>query len=81
MIYGPGGYKYNDFLIFGTPMQIVLWILSVALLTTTTSSNFYVSWLVCFGLLLAVMAVTSLDVRAIWRKELKKSDSATEEPE
>ncbi len=81
MIYGPGGYKYNDFLIFGTPMQIVLWILSVALLTTTTSSNFYLSWLICFGLLLAVMAVTSLDPRAIWRTGLKKSDSATEEPE
>jgi len=89
MIYGPGGYKYNDFLIIGTPMQIVLWILSVGLLTTTTSSNFYWSWLICFGLLLAVMAVTTADVRAIWSnvralwtKGLKKSDSAsTEEQE
>merc|ERR1712232_1272875 len=26
MVYGPGGYKYNDFLLIGTPMQIVLWV-------------------------------------------------------
>ena len=69
MIYGPGGYKYNDFLIIGTPMQIVLWVLSVVLLTTTTSSNFYWSWLICFGLLVIVMAITSFDVKGIWRRK------------
>ena len=68
MIYGPGGYKYNDFLIIGTPMQIVLWILSVALLATTTSSNFYISWLVCLGLLVLVMAITSCDVKSLFKK-------------
>mmetsp|Transcript_1401 Transcript_1401/g.3478 ORF Transcript_1401/g.3478 Transcript_1401/m.3478 type:complete len:488 (-) Transcript_1401:1642-3105(-) len=70
MIYGPGGYKYNDFLIIGTPMQIVLWILSVALLTTTTSSNFYVSWLVCLGLLLLVMAITAWDLGAVFKRRV-----------
>ena len=68
MIYGPGGYKYNDFLIIGTPMQIVLWILSVALLATTTSSNFYISWLVCLGLLVLVIAITSCDVKSLFKK-------------
>merc|ERR1712176_552258 len=72
MIYGPGGYKYNDFLVIGTPMQIVLWILSVALLTTTTGSNFYVSWLICLGLLLLVMAITSCDVGTLCKNGLKK---------
>ena len=71
MIYGPGGYKYNDFLRMGTPMQVVLWILSVALLTTTTSSNFYISWVLCLGLLFLVMAFTSLDLRALFKKVRK----------
>jgi hypothetical protein len=79
MIYGPGGYKYNDFLVIGTPMQIVLWILSVALLTTTTGSNFYVSWLVCLGILLLVMAITSYDLGAVWKKGTKKAATATNE--
>ena len=43
LIYGPGGYKYKDFLVFGTPMQIVLWILSVAFLVIET---WYISWVV-----------------------------------
>ena len=33
MVYGPGGYKYNDFLLIGTPMQIVLWVVSVTVLS------------------------------------------------
>lgn len=79
MIYGPGGYKYNDFLIIGTPMQIVLWILSVVLLATTTTSNFYISWLICLGLLLVVMAITSFDLGAIWRRKANRSSDAIEE--
>jgi di/tricarboxylate transporter len=73
MIYGPGGYKYNDFLIIGTPMQIVLWLLSVALLTTTTSSNFYFSWIICFGLLVVVMGFMSYDLGAVFRRATKKA--------
>ena len=80
MIYGPGGYKYNDFLIIGTPMQVVLWILSVALLTTTTSSNFYVSWLVCLVLLLLVMAMTSCDLGAVFNSGSKKTVTTIYEP-
>ena len=44
MVMGPGGYTTTDFLIFGTPMQIVL------LLATTTYlvSPLWVCWLVTF---------------------------------
>merc|ERR1719162_1044263 len=42
LIYGPGGYKYMDFVVIGTPMQLVLWIVTVFLLATTTNSNFYI---------------------------------------
>lgn len=33
LIYGPGGYKYMDFVYFGFPLQIVLWLLSTVFLS------------------------------------------------
>ena len=51
LIYGPGGYKYNDFLRFGTPMQILLWILSTAFLVVEL---WYISWVAMFFLLVLV---------------------------
>ncbi|GMH78286.1 hypothetical protein TrLO_g10397 [Triparma laevis f. longispina] len=46
MVYGPGGYKYMDFLKFGTPMQIVLWLFSVCILSAkSTFLNFFIIWL------------------------------------
>lgn len=55
LIYGPGGYKYKDFLRIGTPMQIVLWILSVALLAQDSSGlPWYLSWIITSMILLVV---------------------------
>jgi len=51
LIYGPGGYKYRDFLVFGTPMQLVLWVLSIAFLVIET---WYISWIVTFFALMFV---------------------------
>jgi len=76
MIYGPGGYKTNDFLVIGTPMQLVLWIFSVALLVTTTDSNFYISWLISLGVLLLVVGITACDIGALLKT--KKATTATE---
>jgi hypothetical protein len=53
LVYGPGGYKTKDFLVFGTPMQLVLWVLSVACLTIRP---WYVWWFVA-SVLLVVVAV------------------------
>lgn len=53
LIYGPGGYKYTDFLWIGTPMQIVLWILSTAVLAVVRP--WYISWLVTGGFLVLVI--------------------------
>jgi len=53
MIYGPGGYKYMDFVKFGGPMQIVLWVLTVLLLSLQTSM-WYLSWIICFIILVVV---------------------------
>jgi len=44
LIYGPGGYKYVDFLRIGTPMQIILWILTVVFIIL--ESQWYISWIV-----------------------------------
>ena len=48
MVYGPGEYSNLDYLRFGGPMQILLWLSSTALVSTSTSDNWYVSWIVCF---------------------------------
>jgi di/tricarboxylate transporter len=44
LIYGPGGRKYKSFLMFGTPMQLVLWLLSISYLSII--EPWYLSWLV-----------------------------------
>ena len=55
LIYGPGGYTTKDFLIFGTPLQIILWVLTTAILSNT-STIWYLSWIWTF----AVFFFTSL---------------------
>lgn len=44
MVMGPGGYTTADFLLFGTPMQIVLLVATTAFLV----SPFWISWLLSF---------------------------------
>lgn len=78
MIYGPGGYKYNDFLVVGTPMQLVLWIVTVFLLATTTNSNFYISWLVSFGILAFFACATICDFKALLRPRQKNAILASD---
>jgi Na+/H+ antiporter NhaD/arsenite permease-like protein len=47
MVYGPGEYSNFDFLRFGAPMQLLLWLSSTANITTSNADNWYVSWIVC----------------------------------
>lgn len=61
--------KYNDFMIVGTPMQLVLWILSVAVLETATDSNWWVSWLMSLLCLLVVVAIRVVDIRSLIKRE------------
>jgi len=58
MVYGPGSYKTVDFLRFGTPMQIVLWLWSIILLGVGDSrgSNIvFVFWVIAAGILVVVV--------------------------
>jgi di/tricarboxylate transporter len=58
LIYGPGGYKYKDFLVFGTPMQIVLWVASIAFLAII--EPWYISWIASSVFLGLAIALRSL---------------------
>jgi di/tricarboxylate transporter len=55
LIYGPGGYKYKDFLLFGTPMQIVLWVASIAFLAII--EPWYISWIAAAAILGIIIAL------------------------
>jgi hypothetical protein len=61
MVYGPGGYKYMDFVYIGAPLTLILWILVSVLLATTTSSNFYISWVASFAVLFVVIFTGGFD--------------------
>eukprot|EP00956_Cyclotella_meneghiniana_P028098 scaffold64738_cov66-Cyclotella_meneghiniana.AAC.3 len=65
LIYGPGGYTTKDFLRFGTPMQLVLWILTTVILSNT-SRLWYISWIWTFGVfcLAVIILVFSSTIKA-----------------
>jgi Trk K+ transport system NAD-binding subunit len=52
MVMGPGGYSTADFLIFGTPMQVVLTVVSTVALVT--QKLWYLVWLASLGILVTV---------------------------
>mmetsp|Transcript_29018 Transcript_29018/g.42804 ORF Transcript_29018/g.42804 Transcript_29018/m.42804 type:complete len:1236 (+) Transcript_29018:347-4054(+) len=79
MIYGPGGYKYKDFLIIGTPMQIVLWFLSILILTTMNTSNWWIYWLSTFFLLLLVVLTRMYSWSSLARGEMMRCNNKKEE--
>jgi len=62
MVYGPGGYKFLDFIKFGGPMQVVLWIWTVVILSSEMSE--FLFWGVGGGILL-------LSAVGRWRWELR----------
>jgi di/tricarboxylate transporter len=54
MVMGPGGYSMADYLIFGTPMQVILWLAS----TTYLVIPLWIAWLSTFIVFLASVAFT-----------------------
>jgi di/tricarboxylate transporter len=67
MVYGPGGYSNMDFMRFGAPMQIILWLSSTAMIAATMK-NWYVSWLVT-AIALVVVAAVRLSSGGILRRK------------
>ena len=72
MVYAPGGYKNIDFLKFGGPMQVLLWLTSVALISTP--APWYLNWIICIALFV-VVAVVRLTNSAMTLKR-KRPDSS-----
>lgn len=70
LIYGPGGYKYADFLRIGTPMQVILWILSIVFVSN--SSRWYISWIVTGIVLILTSIFLTFDSRNLWKVFSKK---------
>jgi di/tricarboxylate transporter len=67
MVYGPGGYTNMDFMRFGAPMQIILWLSSTAMISAV-NKNWYVSWIVS-ALGLVAVAVVRLSSGGIVRRK------------
>jgi di/tricarboxylate transporter len=53
LVYGPGGYTFGDFVRFGIPLQLLLWICGALFLTVF---DWYISWIGSAVVLAAVMA-------------------------
>jgi di/tricarboxylate transporter len=54
LIYGPGKYKHSDFLRFGVPLQILLWITATAVLS---AKSWHVPWIVSWSVFLAAVSL------------------------
>jgi hypothetical protein len=55
MVYGPGGYSNMDFMKFGGPMQIILW-LSTTAMVSAPDDVWYIFWMISvLGLVVVVV--------------------------
>jgi len=79
LIYGPGGYKYMDFVRVGTPMQIILMFLSV--IVVANDSQWYLSWIITAVIffLVSFIYLLNIDLNKAMSKynPLKKSTEGT----
>jgi hypothetical protein len=67
MVYGPGGYSNMDFMRFGSPMQIILWLSTTAMISSP-DDVWYISWIIGF-IGLAVTSAVRLKGGAIFRRK------------
>ncbi|EED91156.1 hypothetical protein THAPSDRAFT_269063 [Thalassiosira pseudonana CCMP1335] len=56
LVYGPGAYKVKDFVYIGTPMQVILWIFTTAIISNTTSP-WWMSWITTFAVFVVTLLV------------------------
>lgn len=77
MVYGPGEYSNMDYLRFGAPMQVLLWLSSTALVSTNKADTWYVSWIICLigFVVIASIRLTSGSVIHWIRQKLSGSPS------
>jgi di/tricarboxylate transporter len=77
MVYGPGRYKTTDFLRFGTPMQLLLWLWTVALLgvgdSAAGSEAVFAFWAIG-GIMLFLAAAFNV---VLWKRDQKPDTGET----
>jgi len=56
LVYGPGGYDVKDFLKFGIPMQLILWVFTTLILTNPTGV-WWLSWVATGIVFIVVSAI------------------------
>ena len=73
-----GGYKVKDFVYMGTPMQLILWILTTIILTNT-SVDWWISWLWTAGVffLVCLVFVFPSYVKSVFNKAKDNAKDAT----
>lgn len=71
MVFSAGGYSNSDFLKFGAPMQVLLWLSSTAMVSSgMDANNFYVSWLICaIGFIFIAAVRLGSDKWAAWKQK------------
>ena len=78
MVYGPGEYSGLDYLRFGAPMQIVLWLSSTALVSTSQSDTWFVSWIICIIGFIVIVSIRLTSGTVIhWVREQLTGRSTT----
>jgi hypothetical protein len=80
LIYGPGGYKYKDFLFIGTPMQVVLWILSIIMLSMMDGSNWWIFWIAMFLLLFLIVGMRMFNISSLLPHREEKKETSGSDP-
>ena len=58
MVYGPGGYVFNDFLRFGLPMQ--LWQMVVSVSVVLLKDLWWIGWIAAFGAVGLILVVRQI---------------------
>ena len=58
MVYGPGGYVFNDFLRFGLPMQI--WQMVVSVSVVLLKDLWWIGWIAAFGAVGTILVVRQI---------------------
>ena len=56
MVYGPGEYRNVDYLKFGGPLMLILWLTSIAMVSTLSVDDpkWIISWIICGACLVVV---------------------------
>lgn len=69
MVYVPGGYSNMDYMKFGAPMQVILWLSSTALISAN-EDNWYISWFITGAGFVVVAALRLTNGELMRRKKI-----------